>query len=164
MTGHRLQETQPSAEIPHPLAPLFGSGTLESNITSVRPRHAMFAHIPLLLQPAIDLIRHICVSVRRPVPAKLRRRVRDVEVLDLVGLHEYLREETAGRVPRDVALAWIAAADVLLSASRDEGAPSVVREARTLGTRVVAVAAGDLREWSRFDPGLTVIPELTALG
>ena len=69
-----------------------------------------------------------------------------------------------GRVPRDVALAWIAAADVLLSASRDEGAPSVVREARTLGTRVVAVAAGDLREWSRFDPGLTVIPELTALG
>jgi teichuronic acid biosynthesis glycosyltransferase TuaC len=65
-----------------------------------------------------------------------------------------------GRVPRQVALTWIAAADVLLSASRDEGAPSVVREARALGTRVAAVPAGDLRSWSRFDPGLTVISDV----
>lgn len=69
-----------------------------------------------------------------------------------------------GHVPRGVALSWIAAADVLVSASRDEGAPSVVREARALGTRVVAVPAGDLRRWSRFDPELCVIPDSAALG
>ncbi len=63
----------------------------------------------------------------------------------------------AGRLPRSAALAWIAAADVLLSASMREGAPSVVREARALGTRVVALAAGDLAAWSERDPGLCVL-------
>jgi glycosyltransferase involved in cell wall biosynthesis len=62
-----------------------------------------------------------------------------------------------GRVPRDQALSWIAAADVLLSASALEGAPSVVREARALGTRVVARPCGDLDAWSRNDAGLHVL-------
>ncbi|HEY3495146.1 MAG TPA: glycosyltransferase family 4 protein, partial [Polyangiaceae bacterium] len=57
-----------------------------------------------------------------------------------------------GHEPRSRALTWIAAADLLLSASRQEGAPSVVREARALGTPVLAVAAGDLEAWSRDDP------------
>ena len=62
----------------------------------------------------------------------------------------------AGRVPRPQALSWMAAADVVLTASAREGAPSVVREARALGTRVVAARAGDLERWSRRDPGLAV--------
>jgi glycosyltransferase involved in cell wall biosynthesis len=62
-----------------------------------------------------------------------------------------------GRVARTNALSWIAAADVLLSASLLEGAPSAVREARALGTSVVALAAGDLGAWSRHDPGLCVL-------
>jgi len=62
-----------------------------------------------------------------------------------------------GQVPRTQALAWLAAADVLLSASEREGAPSVVREARALGTHVVTVAAGDLELWSERDAGLTVV-------
>lgn len=62
-----------------------------------------------------------------------------------------------GNVPRRRALTWLTAADVLLSASRLEGAPSVVREARALGTRVVALAAGDLAAWSARDPGLCVL-------
>jgi glycosyltransferase involved in cell wall biosynthesis len=62
-----------------------------------------------------------------------------------------------GTVPRARALAWIAAADALLSASALEGAPSVVREARALGTRVVARRAGDLDAWSLRDPGLHVL-------
>lgn len=62
-----------------------------------------------------------------------------------------------GRAPRAEALRWIAAADLLLSASILEGAPSVVREARALGTRVVALAAGDVRAWSGRDPGLHVL-------
>ncbi|HTQ02900.1 MAG TPA: glycosyltransferase family 4 protein [Polyangiaceae bacterium] len=62
-----------------------------------------------------------------------------------------------GQVPRSRALAWLAAADVLLSASALEGAPSVVREARALGTRVVAVEAGDLAAWGKRDAGLCVL-------
>lgn len=62
-----------------------------------------------------------------------------------------------GHVPRDEALAWLAAADLLLCASKREGAPTVVREARGLGVPVVALAAGDLEEWARSDPGLWVL-------
>ena len=63
-----------------------------------------------------------------------------------------------GRVAREHALAWISAADALLSASRLEGAPSAVREARALGVPVVASAAGDLAEWAERDPELWVVP------
>jgi teichuronic acid biosynthesis glycosyltransferase TuaC len=62
-----------------------------------------------------------------------------------------------GKVPRPIALQWIAAADVLVTASREEGAPTVVREARALGTRVVAVPAGDVETWARADAGISVV-------
>ena len=71
-----------------------------------------------------------------------------------------------GHVPRPEALSFIAAADVLVSASEKEGAPSVVREARTLGVPVVTVAAGDLATWAERDPALFLVgrtapPQLT---
>lgn len=62
-----------------------------------------------------------------------------------------------GKLTRPDTLTWIAAADLLVSASREEGASSVVREARALGTRVLAVAAGDIAERARSDPGITLI-------
>jgi glycosyltransferase involved in cell wall biosynthesis len=62
-----------------------------------------------------------------------------------------------GQLSRDATLEWLVAADVLLSASREEGAPTAVREARALGVAVVARAAGDLELWSREDPELWVI-------
>jgi len=62
-----------------------------------------------------------------------------------------------GQLPRPEALRWIAAADLLISASAHEGAPSVVREARALGVPVVAVAAGDLADWAKADPGLLLV-------
>ncbi len=62
-----------------------------------------------------------------------------------------------GQVPREVALRWIAAADLLLSASREEGAPTAIREARALDVPVVARAAGDLERWSVDDPELWVL-------
>ncbi len=65
--------------------------------------------------------------------------------------------EFTGTLPRDRCLTWLAAADRLLSASRDEGAPSVVREARQLGVSVVCCAAGDLIEWAQLDPGIVVV-------
>ena len=62
-----------------------------------------------------------------------------------------------GHQSRDRALTWLAAADVLITASRAEGAPTVVREARALGIPVVAAPAGDLADWSSADPELYVI-------
>lgn len=62
-----------------------------------------------------------------------------------------------GHVPRADALTWIAAADVVLSASRCEGAPTVVREARALGVPVVAAPSGDLLRWAADDPGISVV-------
>lgn len=62
-----------------------------------------------------------------------------------------------GMVPRTEALAWIAAADVVLSTSSAEGAPSVVREARAQGVPVVATAAGDIETWAAADPGIRVV-------
>jgi glycosyltransferase involved in cell wall biosynthesis len=44
-----------------------------------------------------------------------------------------------GRTSRADALAWIAAADSLLHASRDEGLSTVVREAEALGVPVEVV-------------------------
>jgi teichuronic acid biosynthesis glycosyltransferase TuaC len=64
-----------------------------------------------------------------------------------------------GELARPIALDWIAAADVLVSGSHLEGAPTVVREARALGTSVVACAAGSLRELADGDAGVWLVPE-----
>jgi glycosyltransferase involved in cell wall biosynthesis len=63
-----------------------------------------------------------------------------------------------GQLARAEALCWTAAADVLVSASRHEGAPTAVREARALSVPVVALEAGDLSRWSARDDGLWVVP------
>jgi glycosyltransferase involved in cell wall biosynthesis len=62
-----------------------------------------------------------------------------------------------GRLPRPETLTYLAAADAVLSASRTEGAPCVVREARALGVPVVACSAGDIADWASSDPGLWVV-------
>lgn len=59
-----------------------------------------------------------------------------------------------GELPRPQTLDWIAAADVLVSASLLEGAPTVIREARALGVPVVACPAGDLASWAEADAEL----------
>jgi len=66
------------------------------------------------------------------------------------------RVHFTGQVPRSRALAFIAAADVLVSASEHEGAPTVIREARALGVPVVAVPAGDLASWAARDPSISL--------
>jgi len=71
---------------------------------------------------------------------------------------------STGALPRRAALTWIAAADVLVHPSAHEGAPTVVREARALGTRVVACAAGDVAAWARSDPGIAIVaPDARAI-
>jgi len=61
-----------------------------------------------------------------------------------------------GRVRRHDALAWIAASDVLIHPSAVEAAPTVVREARALGTSVVACASGDVERWAGDDRGIVI--------
>jgi glycosyltransferase involved in cell wall biosynthesis len=69
-----------------------------------------------------------------------------------------------GALPRREALAWIAAADVLLHPSAVEAAPTVVREARLLGVPVVACDAGDVAAWAQDDPAIRVVePSAAAL-
>lgn len=70
------------------------------------------------------------------------------------------RARFTGYLTRSETLRWIAAADVVVSASAHEGAPSVVREARALGVPVVAVAAGDLEQWAESDAGLLLVRTL----
>lgn len=72
------------------------------------------------------------------------------------------RVVAVGLTPRDTALAYIAAADYLVSASQLEGASTVIREARALGVRVVATPSGDLGDWARSDPGIEVVDEWLA--
>jgi glycosyltransferase involved in cell wall biosynthesis len=77
------------------------------------------------------------------------------ELTRLKNIHP--RARFVGRVAREQALTWISAADAVLSASRLEGAPSALREARSLGVPVVASAAGDLSAWAEHDPELWVV-------
>ncbi len=62
-----------------------------------------------------------------------------------------------GQIDRAKSLLWIAAADLLISASRLEGAPTAVREALQLRTAVVAVKSGDLAQWSESARELYVV-------
>lgn len=71
--------------------------------------------------------------------------------------HDFPEAIFLGQLPREQALLWIAAADLCLSTSRLEGAPTTVREARALGTPVVAVDSGDCKLWSKNDPELWIV-------
>ncbi len=62
-----------------------------------------------------------------------------------------------GQLPRNQTLAWIQAADCLIHTSKEEGAPTVVREARSLGTIVLACSSGDIEEWSKMDPEIHIV-------
>jgi glycosyltransferase involved in cell wall biosynthesis len=71
---------------------------------------------------------------------------------------EFPKVRFEGALDRPTTLEWIAAADVLVSASIREGAPTSVREARALRVPVVTCEAGDVLHWAARDPDLWVIP------
>jgi glycosyltransferase involved in cell wall biosynthesis len=66
-----------------------------------------------------------------------------------------------GALDRAKTLTWLSAADVLVFCSEREGAPTIIREARNLGTRVWSNDVGDVREWALRDAGIQVICGLT---
>ncbi|MBC8078555.1 MAG: glycosyltransferase [Chloroflexales bacterium] len=77
-------------------------------------------------------------------------------------MRRFPRASFVGQVERPQALAYVAAADALVSASLHEGAPTVVREARALGTPVVCLAAGDVVRWAETDAGIHVVQPAAA--
>jgi glycosyltransferase involved in cell wall biosynthesis len=136
------------------------------DIDSVPPKAAARRH--LRLAPGAKLaviVARLVPSKRVDVALEACRRVPALRALVLGDGPErrdlerrYPEATFLGHVARPLALSYIAAADVLVSASLDEGAPTVVREARALKTPVVCLAAGDLRKWAASDPGLSVVP------
>ncbi len=62
-----------------------------------------------------------------------------------------------GALEREQALRWMSAADLLLCASLQEGAPTTIREARLLGTEVVTTDCSDVSAWAESDRGVWVI-------
>jgi glycosyltransferase involved in cell wall biosynthesis len=119
----------------------------------------------------LDPSRQLVLVVSRLIPSKrVALALRALQLLDAISVvvvgdgpelealrNAFPRVQFTGRLPRPQTLSYIAAADVLVSASAEEGAPSVVREARALGVKVVAVAAGDLALWASADPGLLLV-------
>jgi teichuronic acid biosynthesis glycosyltransferase TuaC len=77
-------------------------------------------------------------------------------------MRRFPRVRWLGQLGRTETLRHIRAADLLVSASTHEGAPTAIREARALGTRVVAAKAGDLAEWGATDSELCVIERFSA--
>jgi glycosyltransferase involved in cell wall biosynthesis len=107
------------------------------------------------------------VAGKRPIEAVNMALARGADRIVVVGdgpLRDAIRKldrrvVAVGLTPRATALAWIAAADYLVSASHLEGTSTVVREARALGVPVIAVPSGDLRDWARSDPGIELVGE-----
>jgi glycosyltransferase involved in cell wall biosynthesis len=67
-----------------------------------------------------------------------------------------VRASFTGQLPRDEALALLAASDVLVHTAASEGAPTAIREARALGVKVVSTGAGDVGRWAATDRGIVV--------
>lgn len=120
---------------------------------------------------AIDPGARLLLVVGRLIPEKrvatALRATRLLEGIDVVVLGDgpegaALRQafpevRFLGQVAHPLSLTWIRASDAVVTASRSEGAPLALREARALGVPVVSLAAGDLRAWSAQDPGLWVV-------
>ena len=64
-----------------------------------------------------------------------------------------------GRRSRPEALLDLCCADLLVHPSTQEGAPTVIREARALGVPVVCCACGDVETWAEGDDGLLVVTD-----
>lgn len=110
------------------------------------------------------LVARLIPEKRVAVALRAVHRLPEVEVVVVGGgpLLAELQQQFAsvrftGELPRPQAQQWIAAADVVLSASQLEGAPTALREARALGVPVVARTAGDLAERAARDGGLWLV-------
>lgn len=119
--------------------------TSEDRVLVVIGRLISQKRIAVALQAA-SLVPDACIFVVGDGPLRQELAVRFSEVTFL------------GALPRATTLRWIAAADLLLNASRLEGAPTAIREALALGTEVVSTEVADLKSWALEGSGLWLVP------
>ena len=140
-------------------------------VSCVHPAAIDVSHAPSRFKARRELrltSERLLLVVARLVPEKRVRvalnaaRLLDVDHVVVVGdgpererlENDYPEVHFAGHEPHDRTLTWLAAADLLISASRKEGAPLAIREARALGVPVVSCPVGDLPSWARYDSDL----------
>lgn len=149
-------------------APLRSNSRVEPcalELPEVPGRHAARSSLGLAPQQRVILVVGRLVSGKRTaVAVSAGLLVPDAQVVVLgdgpeqdVIRRQWPEAQLLGRVPRRTALTWMAAADVLVSASREEGAPTTIREARALGLPVVTTPAGDVENWASVDQELYVV-------
>ena len=83
------------------------------------------------LQARVNLIRHVRVRPARPVPTRLSKRARDVQIPHIVRTFENLDIESSAEVPRDVAVERPHARVVLVPLHNE------------IGRRIVALGTGE---------------------
>lgn len=158
------------------------TASVDSHLARLLATRSRVEPAPLSLGPArervlsrarlgLDPDERYCVIVARLVPEKrvgvalaALELLPDVEIVvvgdgpELQRLRaEFPSVRFTGKLQRPDALDYVSAADVVVSVSRSEGAPSVVREARALGTDVVSVDVGDVGRWAESDPGIWLV-------
>lgn len=164
--GQRLQQLGSSAETRRRIEERLRIAPAPLRLPSLPPREALRASLGLDARRVVLVVARLIPDKRVEVALAAATLLEQVQVV-VIGdgpLKASLAERFPsvrfeGALPRTTTLGWIKAADVLCSASLLEGAPTVVREARALGTTVVAVDAGDLRTWAAHDPQLWVVPK-----
>lgn len=111
----------------------------------------------LIPSKRVDLVLSAVEACRAPVHLAILGDGPERASLEAQALGLSAHVSFKGTLDRREALGWVAAADLLVHASGVEAAPTVVREARALGVRVVACEAGDLAAWAASDPGITLV-------
>lgn len=124
------------------------------------PAHAPLALVIGRLVPS----KRVDVALRcAPLPRDVRFVVIGSGPLGAVLRREFPHVRFTGQLDRVQTLGWIKAADWVVSASLEEGAPSALREARLLGVPVLTAEFGSAREWADSDAGVSVVNELSCL-
>jgi teichuronic acid biosynthesis glycosyltransferase TuaC len=135
------------------------------DVTSTETREQARAHLGIATSSRVAVvIARLVPGKRVDVALEACRRVVNLQTI-VIGdgplraalTRRFPATRFVGQVARPLALTYLSAADVLVSASLLEGAPTVVREARALGTPVVCLPAGDVARWAETDAGIHVV-------
>ncbi len=129
--------------------------------SEARRRHGVEGELWLIIARLVDSKR-VDVALEQSLEISRQRPI-SVTVIGDGPLRDRLKRRFPharflGQLSRPECLSWLSAADGLLSASLLEGAPTVIREARALGVRVLCHDAGDVARWAHEDPGIQILP------
>lgn len=149
---------------------------LDNSVVQPSPIHVPKLEPPSALRAALGIPPHAFValivsrliSTKRVDVALMRAPLPPEAVLVVLGdgpergrlERRFPQARFLRRCDRWTALRWMRAADVVLCASLQEGAPTVIREARALGTAVWCAPTPITEQWARQDVGIILCAEL----